>query len=657
LRPVIENVRPSVDGGAFDTKTTTGEVVRVRADVICDGHDELRCEVHYRHLPDGPTAVAPLRLLNNDLWQGEFVTEELGRYEFVVTAEVDEFATWRRDLAARSAAGQDVAIELVVGAEHLRAAATRARGLHRRRLEELADAVAAGEAGALASLGESRVAEFIARFRDPDAATRSPAFGLRVDLPLARCSTWYELFPRSTAPEPGAHGTFADVEARLDYIVQLGADIVYLPPIHPIGTTKRKGRNGAVVAEDSDVGSPWAIGSPLGGHTAVHPDLGTLADFAHLVAAASAKGLTIALDLAYQCSPDHPWVAEHPEWFKHRPDGSIRYAENPPKRYEDIYPIDFETEDWEALWAALADVVYFWVARGVHVFRVDNPHTKPFAFWQWLIETVKARHPEVIFLAEAFTRPKIMYRLAKLGFTQSYTYFAWRNTKAEIEEYLTELTHSPVADFFRPNFWPNTPDILTEALQTGGQPMFIVRALLAATLTANYGIYGPVFELGEHVARDPGSEEYLDSEKYAIHQVNLGAASSLAPFISRLNAVRRTHLCLQYDGGLSFQTTDNDQIISYAKVVPSTAAAPATTDSDRRPILAVVNLDSHNSQSAWITIDRAGLGVAGTGPYVVRDLLTGSTYTWSGERNFVILDPAVAPAHLFRVEHVDGESA
>jgi starch synthase (maltosyl-transferring) len=456
------------------------------------------------------------------------------------------------------------------------------------------------------------------------------------------------MFPRSASTDPERPGTFADVRAKLPYVAHMGFDVLYLPPIHPIGRTGRKGPDGATRAEAGDPGSPWAIGAAEGGHKAVHPDLGTLDDFRDLVTAAAARGIDVAIDLAFQASPDHPWVTEHPEWFRHLPDGSIRYAENPPKRYEDIYPLDFDSPDWQALWAELLDVVRFWIDHGVKVFRVDNPHTKPFAFWEWMIGLVKAGHPEVIFLSEAFTRPAVMQQLAKVGFTQSYTYFTWRNTKWELETYLTELTRTDAADYFRPNFWPNTPDILSEPLQVGGRAAFLSRLVLAATLSSNYGIYGPSFELQEHLPRSAGSEEYARSEKYEVRHWDLARSDSLSEFIARVNKIRRDHPALQGNDSLQFHQVDNEQIIAYSKA--RTATVPETGFSGRDVIVTIVNLDQARAQSGWVALDLDGLGVDPGRPYVMHDLLTGARYQWEGSRNFVMLDPTGLAAHLFSLE-------
>ncbi|HLS57561.1 MAG TPA: alpha-amylase family glycosyl hydrolase, partial [Zeimonas sp.] len=485
-------------------------------------------------------------------------------------------------------------------------------------------------------------AQLARRFPDRRFETASPVeLPLTVDRERARFSSWYELFPRSTSPEPGRHGTLSDCAARLDYVAELGFDVVYLPPIHPIGRERRKGRNNAPVAGPDDVGSPWAIGAREGGHKSIHPELGTIDDFRRLVARAQELGMEIALDIAFQCAPDHPYVTEHPQWFRWRPDGTVQYAENPPKKYQDIYPFDFEAGDWRALWQELKSVFDFWIAEGVRIFRVDNPHTKAFGFWEWVIDEIKRAHPDVIFLAEAFTRPKVMHRLAKLGFTQSYTYFAWRNTKHELTTYFTELTRGPGREYFRPNAWPNTPDILTEALQHGGRPAFTARLVLAATLSASYGIYGPAFELMEQVAREPGSEEYLDSEKYEIRSWAIERADSLRDLIALVNRIRRENPALQSDRSLAFMPTDNEQVICYAK----RSLDGANT------IVVVVGLDPHHAHGAWLDLDLRWLGVAADSTYQMHDLLSGARYLWQGARNYVRLDPAHMPAHVFRVRH------
>jgi len=639
-RVVVENVRPEVDAGRFPIKRVVGERVVVEADVFAEGHDVLGCALRFKREGAGTWDEVRMEALPNDLWRGAFTVDEMGTYRYTVRAWADPFSTWRRDLAKRAEAGQDLRVPLQIGASIVRAVADRASGADARQLQAWADLFDAGGAGAVElGLGDE-VAARVGLYPDLDHATSyERELTVVVERTRARYSAWYELFPRSAAAQPGKHGTFRDVEKRLEDIAGMGFDVLYLPPIHPIGRTHRKGKNNVVTCEPGDVGSPWAIGGPEGGHTAIHPDLGTVEDFRRLVAKAHDHGMEIALDLAYQCSPDHPWVREHPQWFRHRPDGSIQYAENPPKKYQDIYPVDFETADWRALWDALRGVVTYWIEQGVRIFRVDNPHTKPFPFWEWLIGGVRSEHPDVLFLSEAFTRPKIMYRLAKLGFTQSYTYFAWRNTKWELAQYLEEITRPPVSDFFRPNLWPNTPDILTEYLQYGGRPAFMTRLVLAATLGANYGIYGPAFELCENIPREQGSEEYRDSEKYEIRNWDLGSPESLQDLVGRLNRIRRDNPALQADQTLRFHDVDNKEMICYSK----------TTDDFSNVILVVVNLDFRHTQSGWVELPLDYLQIDAQQPFQVHDLLTDARYLWHGSRNYVELVPDVLPAHVFRI--------
>src|SRR5438105_2219876 len=508
--------------------------------------------------------------LPNDRWRGEFAPQELGAHCFTIEAWVDHFATWARDFAKRVDAGQELEADLELGARLVEEAAGRAKRPDSTALRAAAKKLRSSGPRSKGSAAKAALAPELKALMDrhPDRsnATRHPQeLQVNVDPALARFSSWYEMFPRSTGSD-GRHGTFKTTEERLPYVAGMGFNILYLPPIHPIGSTHRKGRNNSTDPESDDVGSPWAIGSEEGGHKSVNPLLGTLGDFHHLVAAARRAGIDVALDIAFQCSPDHPYVKEHPEWFKHRPDGSIQYASNPPKKYQDIYPFDFETSDWKALWEELLGVFLFWAEQGVHVFRVDNPHTKPFAFWEWLIPELKQRYPEAVLLSEAFTRPKVMYRLAKVGFTQSYTYFAWRNQKRELQEYFTELTTHPVRDFFRPNLWPNTPDILTDYLQHGGRPAFQTRLVLAATLGANYGIYGPAFEHLESLAVAPGKEEYYNSEKYQLRDWRLTRPDSLRDYIARVNAIRRENPALHTARGLRFVNVDHDSLNAHSKV-------------------------------------------------------------------------------------------
>lgn len=642
-RVVIEGVRPQVDGGRFAIKRTVGEDIEVEADAFTDGHDQIACVLRYRSEADSRWREVPMRALDNDRWRARFSVDAIGRYRYAIAAWVDRFHTWQHDLAKRPDGDKDLALAFRMGAQLIGEVAARAGGDDARQLHEAAQALTAKKADVASkrrvALDESLTA-LMARYDDRRFVTQyDKGLTVVVDRERARFSAWYEFFPRSCPARKGKHATFKDCSAHLAYIADMGFDVVYLPPIHPIGRTFRKGRNNRVTRTKADVGSPWAIGADEGGHTAVLPELGTLEDFRSFVAAAGELGMGVALDIAFQCAPDHPYVKQHPTWFRKRPDGTVQYAENPPKKYQDIYPFDFESEDWQALWEELRNVFLFWVDQGVKIFRVDNPHTKPFPFWEWLIDDVKRRHPDVLFLAEAFTRPKIMYRLGKLGFTQSYTYFTWRNTKLGLTEYFTELTQTEVREFYRPNAWPNTPDILNEYLQTGGRPAFMVRFVLAATLAANYGIYGPAFELGEDRPREPGSEEYLNSEKYEIRQWDLNASHSLRETIARVNRIRRDNPALHDDRRLQFHTNDNEMLIAYSK---------STLDLNN-VILVVVNLDPNHVQSGWITLPLSQLGLDPNEPYQAHDLLSDTRYIWRGPRNYVELNPQTASAHVFRL--------
>jgi starch synthase (maltosyl-transferring) len=643
VRVVIENITPRVDCGRFPAKRAIGESVAVEADVFTDGHDAVAAVLFYRHEGTQDWHAVPMSPLGNDRWQARFTAQSLGRYLFTVGGWVDHLESWRQGLAKKFEAGQDVELDLRHGAALARAVAERVRAGDARALTDWANAISdplRDREDRVVLAQSDTVHQLAQRHPDPQSVARyEPALAIEVDRERARFSTWYELFPRSAGRTPGKHGTFADVEALLPEVSAMGFDVLYLPPIHPIGVTERKGPNNNPKAAEGDPGSPWAIGGAEGGHKAIHPELGTLEDFRHLIAKAGEHGIELALDIAFQCTPDHPYVREHPEWFLKRPDGSIQYAENPPKKYQDIYPFWFETPDWKALWTELKSVFDYWIAQGVRIFRVDNPHTKSFDFWEWVIAEVKRTQPDVIFLAEAFTRPKVMYRLAKAGFTQSYNYFPWRNTKRELEAYLTEINSPPVSDFFRANLWPNTPDILPEYLQFGGRPAFMVRLVLAATLGASYGIYGPAYELMEDRPRESGSEEYLNSEKYQLRDWDRGSASSLREFIGRVNRIRRENTPLQSDHNLSFHTVDNDMITAYSK----------TNSAGTESVLVVANVDPHYAQSGWVTIDLRSLGLPAETTFQMDDLLSGARYLWRGARNFVSLDPQHSPAHIFRV--------
>jgi starch synthase (maltosyl-transferring) len=637
-RVIIEGVAPEIDCGTFPIKRTPGERVVVEADIFADGHDAISCILLYRREDDSDWSEVPMAPLVNDRWRGEFLTGDLGRYCYTVIAWVDRFKTWQRDLAKRVDAGQDVSVDLEIGARLVEDAAQRAPRSDAEDLRAFAAGIRADGGAERAFAPE--LTYLMNRYTGRQFATHyGKELPVVVDPPKARFSTWYEIFPRSMSPEPDRHGTFADVERMLPDIAAMGFDVLYLPPIHPIGRQFRKGKNNSTEAEPGDPGSPWAIGGPEGGHKAIHPDLGTLEDFRRLVDVARGHGIDIAMDIAFQAAPDHPYATEHRSWFRERPDGTIQYAENPPKKYQDIYPFDFESEDWQGMWEELTSVFLYWCEQGVRVFRVDNPHTKAFLFWDWCISSVKTQYPDTIFLSEAFTRPKVMYRLAKGGFTQSYTYFTWRNTPWELRQYFTELTQTRAVDFFRPNLWPNTPDILPEYLQLGGRPAFIARLILAATLGANYGMYAPAFELMDAEPVAPGREEYLNSEKYEIKRWDRSRSDSLKPLITLVNRIRHENPALQSDRSLHFHPVDNEHLIAYSKA----------TDDKSNVILTVVNTDPHYTQSGWVNLQFDELGLEGDQPFQVHDLLGGGRYLWQGGHNFVQLNPHAMPGHIFRI--------
>jgi starch synthase (maltosyl-transferring) len=647
VRAVIDSLSPTVDGGRFPAKRIAGEPVCIEAHCFADGHDRLRVRLRWNTpgKPESSMNETDMADQGNDVWIAEFTPPVPGRYQCEISAWVDHFESWRRELERREDLA-DVKVALQVGAALAREAAARARGNDAASLDDWASllgdrakdhSAAAPDRESLKALAlDPAKASLVARYPDTRLAATA-SLEIAVDRKRAAFSSWYELFPRSTAAEPTRHGSFKDVEARLPYVAEMGFDVLYFPPIQPIGRVNRKGVNNTLEAQPGDVGSPWAIGSAEGGHKQILPQLGSLEDFRNLNARARSLGLEIALDMAFQCAPDHPYVRSHPDWFKHRPDGSIQYAENPPKKYQDIYPFDFETDDWRALWEELKSVIEFWIGEGVRIFRVDNPHTKAFAFWEWVINEIRLATPDAIFLAEAFTRPKVMHRLAKLGFTQSYTYFTWRNTKRDLTEYFTELAQGPGTQYFRPNVWPNTPDILQETLQSGLRAVFAARLILAATLSANYGIYGPTFELMESVPREPGSEEYLNSEKYQLRHWSLDRPESLRSLIARMNHVRRQNAALQSDRSLKFCAVDNENLIAYRK----------SDEASGNIVLTVVNLDPQRVQSGWVELDIESLGLDPVRPYQVHDLLSEQRFEWRGARNFVMLDPARLPAHVF----------
>jgi starch synthase (maltosyl-transferring) len=667
-RVVIEQLTPQVDCGRYPARRILGDSVTVTAAVFGDGHDHLAARLLFRRASERRWHHTPMIATENDLWQASFIVDEIGMWEFSVQGWVDHFDTWTHDLRKRLAAqpdplhpvegmlSQDIPLALRSGALLLEQTAKRAKGQDAKQLTEIVASLrwmAEQNAAFYEYPFGEEVHSLAARYPDLSFATRYERdLPLWVDRGKARYSTWYELFPRSASPIPGKHGTLADVEAQLPEIASMGFDVLYMPPIHPIGTAYRKGKNNSTSAQAGDVGSPWAIGAARtrdneGGHKAILPELGTLADFDHLVAEASRHHMELALDIAFQCSPEHPWVKEHPAWFIIRPDGSIQYAENPPKKYQDIYPLNFESPEWRQLWEELYSVFEFWIKRGVKIFRVDNPHTKSLPFWEWCLTTLKEHYPDTIFLAEAFTRPHVMYSLAKSGFTQSYTYFTWRTTKLELQTYLEEITQPPVSDFFQPNFWPNTPDILHKSLQDGGRPAFMQRIILAATLTANYGIYGPAYELGENAPARPSpgkteSEEYADSEKYEIRQRDRNQPHSIAPLITTLNHIRRANVALQSNQSLHFHPVDNSNLMCYSKSAKNPDGSPNL-------LLIAINLDPVNEQGGWIDLDLKTLGIPHNQNFHVEDLLSGITYTWHDRSNYVALRPDVQPAHIFRI--------
>jgi starch synthase (maltosyl-transferring) len=644
----IEAVQPELDGGRWPIKRVVGDVVEVSADIVKEGHDLLSARAIYRPLAETAWQEAPMRLIENDRWAGHFIVEHNTRYVYGVLAFTDVFGSWRADFQKRLAAAQDLSSELLEGVRLVEEAAARCSDpSDRGRLQGYVklwrtQKGPAGQRAAAELAISAELGEVMDRWPDRTDATRyRHELPMIVDRPAARFAAWYEIFPRSQGTVPTRSATFREAEARLPAIAAMGFDTLYMTPIHPIGTTKRKGPNNSLVASANDPGSPYAIGGVGGGHEAIAPELGTLDDFLHFQHAAHELGLELVMDFAINCSPDHPWVHEHPDWFYHRPDGTIKYAENPPKKYEDIYPLNFRTADWKNLWAALRDVVRLWVERGVRVFRVDNPHTKPLALWEWLIRDIQTAYPDVIFLAEAFTRPKVMKELAKLGFSQSYTYFTWRNTKAELQEYLTELTQTEMREYFRGNFFANTPDILPPLLQIGGRPAFRLRLVLAATLSSVYGIYNG-FELVENRPRgDAGTTEYYqDSEMYQHKVWDWDRPGNIVADIARINRVRRGNPALQLYDNLRFCRSDNDQLLAYAK---------ATLDG-ANIVLCVVNVDPFWPQAGWLDVPLAEWGIGADQPYVMHDLLTDDRFTWRGSSNWVRLDPNVQAAHIFRVE-------
>jgi starch synthase (maltosyl-transferring) len=639
-RAVVDYVGPQVDCGLFPIKRAVGEAVTVVAHAFADGHDRIRVELLYKEQEQDEWTTVEMAYDVNDEWSATFMVYQIGNYVYTARAWIDRFGTWQSDLQKKLEAGQDVVVDLKIGGDMIRQAVDAAEPADAQRLRQWAQVLQTSEDIALAAslaLSEPLTATMHTYPDRSLGTTYDKILAVTVDRPKALFSAWYELFPRSLGRD-GRHGTFHDCERLLPEIAQMGFDVLYLPPIHPIGQTNRKGRNNSTITTPEDPGSPWAIGSSLGGHKAIHPELGTLDDFRHLIAKAGEHGLEIAMDLAFQCSPDHPYVTEHPDWFRWRPDGTVQFAENPPKKYEDILPLNFETDSWRELWQELRSVVQFWMEQGIRIFRVDNPHTKPFGFWQWLIGEIRRDRPDVIFLSEAFTRPKVMQRLAKIGFNQSYTYFTWRNTKWELEQYIRELTETEMGEYMRPNFWPNTPDILPQYLQYGGRPAFIIRLILAATLSASYGIYGPAYELCVDQAVE-GREEYLNSEKYEIKQWDWNAKGNIRGVVERVNRIRRQNPAMQSIRNIELYSIDNEAMLCYGKTTP-----------DRSNIIVtVVSIDPHHRQAGWVRLPLDHLEIEPHRPFLAHDLMTDDKYIWQGEMNYVELDPRIMPGHILHI--------
>lgn len=641
-RVVIEKVSPEIDGGRFYSKAVLGDLVVIEADIFGDGHDIAQAILCYRHEKQKNFREVHFSLPENDRCAASFIADTKGLYICSIKAWVDHTLTWHHGIKRKIAAGEQVAVELAEGAQLLTQMIEQASKADAKQLKLLAELFLNKKKYAAACLAASEDAIHHYAYKYPlfAAITTYPVeLNIYVDRPRAGFSTWYELFPRSTSSKEHTHGTFNDVIKLLPRLNEMGFDVLYLPPVHPIGDSYRKGKNNNPKAGSGEPGSPWAIGNADGGHKAILKDLGTLGEFKKLVNEADKYGIEIAMDYALQCAPEHPYVKEHPQWFKWRSDGTVQYAENPPKKYQDVLPIHFETDDWKNLWLELKGILQYWIKQGVKIFRVDNPHTKPFIFWEWIINEIKKEHPDVLFLSEAFTRPKVMQQLAKVGFSQSYTYYTWRTSKAELIEYMTTLTQTEMKNYFRPNFWPNTPDILPYNLQSGLEAVFFTRFFLAATLSSNYGFYGPVFEFMVHDAL-PGKEEYYNSEKYEICKWDWSKKTRFTELISKVNQARSTNKALQSTNNIQFCDIANDQLLSYFK---------QSVGGDNQ-LLFVVNLDPYHKQDGWVKVPLKEAGLLADQEFTVHDVLTGSQYVWKGEWNYVALDPHVLPFHLFRLE-------
>ncbi len=642
-RVVIENVYPEIDCGKYAVKRVPGEKVQVSADVFADGHNEIKAVLLYKKKQKRKWEEAPMKHILNDRWEAAFTPDETGSYQYTIKGWIDHFASWQKSFKLKYEANQEIDTDLQIGALMMKDALKNTTPKSKKKLTSCIDYITDNRytpAAAAAMVLSDEVSEAMDLSSDRrDAAIYEKVLRVEVERRKALFSSWYEVFPRSTSPKPGKHGTFKDTEKILPLVAGMGFDILYFPPIHPIGVSFRKGKDNSPEAKKGEPGSPWAIGGKEGGHKDIHPELGTLEDFRRLVRKAEGYGIEIALDLAYQCSQDHPWVKEHPEWFNWRPDGTVQYAENPPKKYQDVLPLNFENDDWQNMWRELKSIVDYWIDQGVKIFRVDNPHTKSFGFWEWMIGEVKNKHPEVIFLAEAFTRNKLMDRLGKIGFTQSYTYFTWRNNPNEFVEYLKYLTKTERREFYRPNFWPNTPDILPVSLQHKNEAAFIARLVMAATMSSNYGIYGPVFEFMHNIPH-PAREEYIDNEKYEIKHYDWKTMTRMRKLIALVNSIRKENKALQTTWNIFFAEVQNDHLLCYGK----------TDDDKDNKIFVVVNIDTVNTQGSWIKLPLEEMGIPSGSAFEMHDLLTGNRFKWNGDWNYVELNPMIFPVHIFRIE-------
>jgi starch synthase (maltosyl-transferring) len=642
-RIIIENVNPEIDCGKYPIKRIAGEKVKVSADIFADGHNEIKAVLLHRKKGSRKWIETPMKHVSNDRWEADFIPEEMGWYEYSFMGWVDHFASWQKGIRLKYEANQEIDVEMKIGAGMMEKAREFAGNPEDDKINGWIGFISGTEynpPAAMALVLSDEVTDTMYEYTDrKDATTYEKVLLVEVERKKALFSAWYEVFPRSTSPEPGRHGTFKDVEKVIPLVAQMGFDILYFPPIHPIGVSFRKGKDNSPTTSPGEPGSPWAIGGKEGGHKAIHPELGTLEDFRSVVKTAAEHDIEIALDLAYQCSQDHPYVKEHPRWFTWRPDGSVQYAENPPKKYQDVLGLNFENDDWQNMWKELKSIVDYWIEQGVKVYRVDNPHTKAFRFWEWMIAEIKKEHPDVIFLAEAFTRYKVMDRLGKIGFTQSYTYFTWRNTRQDFVQYLEELTKTHRREFFRPNFWPNTPDILPASLQYRNEAAFIARLVMAATMSSSYGIYGPVFEMGLNVPH-PKREEYIDNEKYEVKHYDWQRMTRMRKLMALVNRIRRENPALQTTWNIHFAETHNDRLLCYGK----------TDDERQNRIFVAVNLDSEYTQGGWVKLPLHEMGISPERGYNMTDLLTGQRSTWGGDWNWVELNPHIFPVRIFKVE-------